>query len=173
MRRAGERRPGFRPAGVVAVLLATATAVVLAPAASADAAPAARRVITTQAPVVPTTTISTQVQSTVSRGAWSCTLTVDTPTRFWGGSGGGVFGSGHLNCTHVMPQMEIVVGLMRNGTFMNVQSDYDTSTIQVNTVASTSPYSAATYQVAALGAVEWPDATITQIPQLNGPAMQL
>ncbi|WP_447003696.1 hypothetical protein ACRAKI_29185 [Saccharothrix isguenensis] len=154
-----------------AVVLAASAAVALGPVARAEAGVAAvpRSVITGATAGLTGSAISLQATNTITRGAWSCTLTVSNPGRWYGGSGGGVQGPGWLNCSHVMPQMEIFVGVVRNNTLVAVATDYGRSTIQVNTNASVSPYVRATYFMAAVGTVEWPDGLITEFPELHSP----
>ncbi|WP_367136623.1 hypothetical protein [Saccharothrix sp. HUAS TT1] len=157
----------------VALVLAAAAALVLGPAAQAGTTTAPRSAITGQAASLTGSAISTQAENTITRGSWSCKLTVSNPGRWWGGSGGGVQGPGWLNCSHVMPQLEIFVGVVRNNTLVSIATDYDTSTIQVNTNASVSPYVQATYFIAAIGYVEWPDGVITEFPELHSPAFTI
>ncbi|XVS63084.1 hypothetical protein ACQPYE_33235 [Actinosynnema sp. CA-299493] len=169
------RRTGAFLTRSAAFLLAISAAVVIGPVARAEAGvvTAPRSVITGQAVGLTGSAISIQATNTITRGAWSCTLTVSNPGRWYGGSGGGVQGPGWLNCSHVMLQLEVIVGVVRNNTLVAVASDYDTSTIQVNTNASVSPYVRATYFMAAVGAVEWPDGVITEFPELQSPSFTI
>ncbi|MDR6593573.1 hypothetical protein ACFFSW_17780 [Saccharothrix longispora] len=164
MRAMRERRTG---AVLGILIMAVAMTVVSGPAAQAGvSAPK----ITASGPVVPSD-VSAQAEITVTRGVWSCRLSANNPNRWWGGNGGGVQGFGSLTCSHVMPQMEIVVGLLRNNVFVDIQSTYDVSDILVNAGPSISPYSRATYQIASIGAIEWPDGIIEEIPQVNSLAL--
>ncbi|MFT7838297.1 hypothetical protein Q5530_19345 [Saccharothrix sp. BKS2] len=167
-----ERRPAALLAKVAAFVLAASAVVVLGPVAQAGT-DGPRSVVTKSAVRLSAPDVSAQAVNTITRGAWSCTLTVSNPLRWYGGSGGGVQGAGWLNCSHVMPQLEIFVGVIRNNAVVNLVTDYDTSTIQVNTVSSVSPYIRASYLTAAIGYVEWPDGVITEFPELQTPAFTI
>ncbi|MDQ2588068.1 hypothetical protein CKY47_29705 [Saccharothrix yanglingensis] len=124
-------------------MLAASAVVALGPVARAESGTttAPRSVITKPEVSLTGSAVSVQAMNTITRGAWSCTLTVSDPGRWFGCSGGGAQGPGWLDCTHVMPQLEIFVGVVRNNTVVALATDYDTATIQVNTNASVSPTS--------------------------------
>jgi hypothetical protein len=149
---------------VAALALAVLAALALAPAARAEAGTGVR-----PAGLSPSGSgVSIQAAThTLTNGAWSCTLSVNVPSRWYGGSGGGVQGAGWLNCNYVVQELEILVGLIRNNVVVNTVGEFDTNTIQVNHVASVSPYVRATYLTAALGYVKWPDGTEAFFPEVQ------
>ncbi|QQQ79450.1 hypothetical protein IOD16_14215 [Saccharothrix sp. 6-C] len=117
--------------------------------------------------------VSSRTTSTVSNGAWSCTLSATVPNRWYGGSGGGEQAFGSLTCTHVMPEIYIATGLYRNG-YLVASTDSDRfSTTFANALPSKSPHASGSYESGTLGAVLWPDNTVTQIPQIYSAAVSL
>ncbi|MDQ2588941.1 hypothetical protein CKY47_34360 [Saccharothrix yanglingensis] len=117
--------------------------------------------------------ISARTTATVSKGVWSCTLSATLPNRWYGGSGGGEQAFGNLNCTHVMPEIYIAVGLYRNGALIASTDSHKFSAAFANAFPSKSPHVSATYESGAIAAVLWPDNTVTEIPQIYSPAILL
>ncbi|AXX31598.1 hypothetical protein KCV87_34600 [Actinosynnema pretiosum subsp. pretiosum] len=149
----------------IAALLLPATAVAV-PTASAESATPDR--ITSSGLSARSPELSASATSTVTNGPWSCTLTASNPNRWFGGSGGGEQGIGSVSCTGgvVMPAIYVAVGLYRNGSLIASDQLEKANSIVVNRVASASPHVSAAYETGALGAVLWPDNTITEIPQI-------
>ena len=168
------RTPKWRPSsllGRLAVAVIAVSALVAAgPVANAGAKAAGitAPTLSAQAPDA-----SIQTTSTVSNGFWSCTLSANLPTRWYGGSGGGEQAFGNLNCTHVMPEIYVAVGLYRNGALVASTDSDRLNASFANAFPSKSPHVSATYRSGALGAVLWPDNTITQIPQIYSAAISL
>ncbi|MGX7826017.1 hypothetical protein ACTG9Q_13075 [Actinokineospora sp. 24-640] len=162
------RFSGSRFATVVTAGLAAVGVMVFGPAAQAEVLDRAAPGLAKE-----TTGASVQASSVVTRGVWSCTLTASNPFRYWGGSGGGEQGIGSVNCSHVMQEMDLAVGLYRNGSLVAVGENYKVSAAFINAIATTSPHISATYYTGAVAAVRWPDGTVTQIPQVNSISLSL
>lgn len=168
--RARDWKLGSRLGRFVAVVFAAAALVTAGSSAHAG----------TKTPGFSTPTLSThavavsiQTTATVSKGIWSCTLSATLPNRWFGGSGGGEQAFGNLNCSHVMPEIYIAVGLYRNGSLVaSTDSDRFSATF-ANAFPSKSPHVSGTYESGALGAVLWPDNTISQIPQIYSGTISL
>ncbi|WP_367127650.1 hypothetical protein [Saccharothrix sp. HUAS TT1] len=107
----------------------------------------------------------------MTKGVWSCTLTASLPNRWYGGSGGGEQAFGNLNCSHVMPEIYVAVGLYRNGSLVASADNHKFSSGFANALPSKSPHVSGSYESGALGAVLWPDNTITEIPQIYSAAI--
>ncbi|MFE2752358.1 hypothetical protein ACFXGA_10190 [Actinosynnema sp. NPDC059335] len=165
-----KRQPHSRLGRLAAVVIATAALVVTGPGAHADTEALS---LGTAALSAHTPDVSVQTTATVSKGAWSCTLSATLPNRWYGGSGGGEQAFGNLNCTHVMPEIYIAVGLYRNGNLVAATDSHKFSAAFVNAFPSASPHVSATYESGAIGAVLWPDNTVTQIQQIYSPAISL
>lgn len=163
MRTARRRFSGSRFAALLTAVLAAVGVMALGPAAQAEVPGLAKE----------TTGVSIQASNTVTRGVWSCTLTANNPFRYWGGSGGGEQGIGSVNCSHVMQEMDLAVGLYRNGSLVAIGENYKVSAGFINAIATTSPHISATYYTGAVAAVRWPDGTVTQFPQVNSASLSL
>jgi hypothetical protein len=111
--------------------------------------------------------------STVSNGSRSCTLSAILPNRWYGGSGGGEQAFGNLNCSHVMPEIYIAVGLYRNGSLVASTDSDRFSTTFANAFPSKSPHTSGIYQSGAVAAVLRPDNTVSQIPQIYSGTISL
>ncbi|MFD7654839.1 hypothetical protein ACFV4N_12760 [Actinosynnema sp. NPDC059797] len=172
-----ERGPAALLAKVAASALAVLAVVALAPAARAGTA-GPRSVVTSSGVTLSASRpeVSALVsEHTITNGPWSCRLRAGNPSRWFGGTGGGVQGVGWLTCTGgvVMPQLEIFVGLARNNALVDMTTRYDTNTTTVNSVASVSPYVRASYLTAAIGFVQWPDGTISEFPEVQSPVFTI
>ncbi|MGM1058469.1 hypothetical protein [Saccharothrix sp. Mg75] len=165
-----KRQPRSQLGRLAAVVIATAALVAAGPGAHADTE-ASR--LGTPALSTHTSNVSVQTTATVSRGVWSCTLSATLPNRWYGGSGGGEQAFGNLNCTHVMPEIYIAVGLYRNGNLVAATESHRVSAAFANAFPSASPHVSATYESGAIAAVLWPDNTITEIPQIYSPVISL
>jgi hypothetical protein len=133
-------RTGFRSrsskkivSGAAAVTVAVAMMTTLSPAAEATSAPfPARGVEARTVFVVPAGgTVSTTIGGAHIKAvgsatlAASCTFTVYTPFRYYGGTyGGGEEGGAIIQCTTSVTQLFIEVGLFKN----NVQVTYNSNT---------------------------------------------
>ncbi|MGX7829803.1 hypothetical protein ACTG9Q_32435 [Actinokineospora sp. 24-640] len=153
--------------GIIGRFVAAIAAVVLAGAALAVPAHAAGTGLNPPPLAKQLSGNSTQASLTISNGSWSCTLRVDEPNRFWGGSGGGVNGYGNLTCSHVMPEMLLQVGLYRYGALVHVFENYKQYMSFVSGVTRLSPFSSGQYQSGAVAGVAWPDGQVTYFPQVD------
>ena len=168
--RARDWKSGSRLGRFAVVVIAAAALVTVGSSAHAG----------TRTPGLSTPTLSThaagvsaQTTATVSNGVWSCTLSATLPNRWYGGSGGGEQAFGNLNCSHVMPEIYIAVGLYRNGSLVASTDSDRFSTTFANAFPSKSPHTSGTYESGAIAAVLWPDNTITQIPQIYSGTISL
>jgi len=168
--RTREWQSGSRLGRLAAVVIAAVALVAAGPSAHAG----------TEAPGIDrpalsahTPDTSARTTATVSKGSWSCTLSANLPNRWYGGSGGGEQAFGDLNCSHVMPEIYIAVGLYRNGALIASTDSHKFSAALANAFPSKSPHVSATYESGAIAAVLWPDNTTAEIPQIYSPAISL
>ncbi len=93
----------------------------------------------------------------------TCTLTVDTPFRYYGGPyGGGEEAIADITCTLPVQELDIAVGLYRGGVLVasNTNTNYSNYFINVNVDY---PVSAGNYQTGGLGDVYWGDGTVSEL----------
>lgn len=165
-----ERQQGSRLGRLAAVAAAAVALLVAGPGAHADTKTSGLGEPSLSAQVP---NVSARTSSTVSKGVWSCTLSANLPNRWYGGSGGGEQAFGNLNCTHVMPEIYIAVGLYRNGVLVASTDSHKFSASFANAFPSKSPHASGSYESGAIAAVLWPDSTITEIPQIYSAAISL
>jgi hypothetical protein len=161
---------GFRLGRFAAVVIATTALVTAGSSAYAGTETSG---LTTQTLSAHAVGVSIQTTATVSNGIWSCTLSATLPNRWYGGSGGGEQAFGNLNCSHVMPEIYIEVGLYRNGLLVTSSNSDRFSATFANALPSKSPHTSGTYKSGAIAAVLWPDSTISQIPQIYSGTISL
>ena len=102
----------------------------------------------------------------------TCTLTVTTPFRYYGGPyGGGEEGLASIQCNLAVTQLFIEVGLFRNGTQVtyNSKNNYSNSFINVDTEY---PVSAGSYYTGADG-TQYSNGTSSSVPYATSPTVYL
>ncbi|WP_026423769.1 hypothetical protein [Actinokineospora inagensis] len=159
------------PRRAIAVLAAGAAALLLTPT-SAAAQGIADVKLAAHAPAATAQGLTANDKTTVTNGFWSCTLSASAPFRWSGGTGGGEQGFGNLECKQVMPEIYLLAGLYRNGQIVATADSDKYNTILTNAGPSKSPHVSADYSVGTVAAVQWPDGSITQIPQVNSATLR-
>lgn len=102
-----------------------------------------------------------------------CTLTVNAPTEYFGGSyGGGEDGHGQIQCNLPVSELQILVVLTDNGAVASYTQSTTVGSSSV-TADAQSPLSPGTYQTSAAGTVFWATGGNYSIPQTNSPTASL
>ncbi|WP_333770032.1 hypothetical protein [Streptomyces sp. IBSBF 2435] len=184
MTRAENRpRSGRRAARMLAgAALAVATTLAAAGAAGAttphaSAAGSALPRLSAPGAVSPAlTSVSfTHVSTTAPYASITCTLTANTPLRYYGGAypGGGVEAIGSVQCTNVVNTIAVQVALAKNNSVVAVSTvRYTYSTTQGGQTTDVA-HGAATYVTAAVAGVTFPDGYYWASPEADSASIYI